>query len=104
VSTSTGWVVILLSGLGCYALKLTGYAVPERWFGRPRLRAALELLPVTLLAALIVVQALASGRHYDLDGPRLAGLGVAAAALWFRASFIVVVVTAAATAALMRLA
>jgi branched-subunit amino acid transport protein len=104
MSTSTGWLIVLLSGVGCYALKFAGYAMPPRWFQRPALRRGLELMPVALLAALIVVQTLASGRHYDLDWPRLAGLGVAVVAIRFGANFIVIIVAAAATAALLRLA
>ena len=49
--------------------------------------------------ALVVVQAATSGRDLVLDG-RLAGLAVAAVALALRAPFIVVLVLAGATGAL----
>lgn len=98
-----GWGIVLASGLGCFALKLAGYALPQRWFEHPGLRRVIEVLPVALLSALIVVEALADGRHYDLDWPRLAGVGVGAVALWRRAPFLVVVIAAAATAAVLRL-
>jgi branched-subunit amino acid transport protein len=68
----------------------------------PRIRHVVELLPVALLAALVVVEAIANGRHIELDGPRLAGFAVGAVAVWRRAPFLVVVVVAAATAALLR--
>ena len=61
-------------------------------------------MPVALLAALVVVEAVASGRHYDFDWPRLAGFGVGAFAVWRRAPFLVIVIAAAVTAALLRLA
>jgi uncharacterized membrane protein len=101
---STGWWIVLLSSAGCYLLKYAGYAMPQRWFEHPRLNQLIELMPVALLAALIVVQAVASGRHYDLDAARLSGLGVGAVAVWRKAPFIVVVILAAGTAALLRLA
>ena len=58
---------------------------------------------MALLAALVVVEALANGQHYDLDWPRLAGFGVGAIAVWRRAPFLVIVIAAAVTAALLRL-
>lgn len=99
-----GWAIVLASGAGCYALKLAGYALPQRWFAQPGLRKVIGLLPVALLTALIVVQAMADGQRYDIDLPRLAGVGVGAILLWRRASFLLVVVGAAVTAALLRLA
>ena len=98
-----GWSVVLASGAGCYALKLAGYALPQRWFARPGLRRVIEVLPIALLAALIVVETVADGSHFEVDGPRLAGLAVGAFALSRRAPFLVIVVSAAATAGLLRL-
>lgn len=98
------WTLVLATIAGCYAFKLAGYLVPERVLDRPAVRRVVELLPVALLAALVVVQAVASGRHVDLDGPRLAGVAVGAVAVWRRAPFIVIIVVAAATAGLLRLA
>jgi branched-subunit amino acid transport protein len=98
------WTLVLLTIAGCYAFKLAGYLVPERVLGRPVVRKLVELLPVALLAALVVVEAVASGRHWHFDGPRLAGFAVGALATWRRAPFIVIIVAAAATAALLRLA
>ncbi len=104
MTTTTAWWIVLLSGLGCYVLKYAGYAMPQRWFEHPRLRAAIELMPVALLTALIVVEAMANGRHYDINAARLAGLGVGAVAVWRKTPFILVVIVAAVTAALLRLA
>jgi branched-subunit amino acid transport protein len=102
MSGATGWWIVLLSGLGCYLLKYAGYAMPQRWFDHPALRQAIELMPVALLAGLIVVEAVANGRHYDVNAARLAGVAVGGVAVWRKAPFIVVVVAAAATAALLR--
>jgi branched-subunit amino acid transport protein len=98
------WTLVAGTVLGCYLLKLAGYLVPASVLDRPMVRRLVELLPVALLAALVVVEALANGRHLDFDGPRLAGVAVAAVAVWRRAPFLVVVVLAGLTAALLRLA
>jgi ABC-type sugar transport system permease subunit len=51
-----------------------------------------------------VVEAVASGHHLDWNAARLAGLAVGAVAVWRRAPFLVVIVLAALTAGLLRLA
>lgn len=98
------WVLVLVTAVGCFALKLVGYLIPPRVLDHPRVRRLVELMPVALLAALVVVEAVASGRHVDLDAARLAGLGVGAIAVWRRAPFLAVIVLAGLTAALLRLA
>jgi uncharacterized membrane protein len=98
------WVLVVAVIVGCYLLKLAGYLVPARVLEHPRTRRLVELLPVALLAALVVVEALADGRRLQFDGPRLAGFAVGALAVWRRAPFLVVVVLAGATAAVLRLA
>jgi branched-subunit amino acid transport protein len=96
------WTAVLLASAGCFLLKLLGWAVPGRVLDNDRVRRAVVLLPVALLAALVVVQAFAHARSLRLDA-RAAGLAVAAVAVLLRAPFLVVVVLAAATAALLRL-
>ena len=98
------WALVLATIAGCYLLKLAGYLVPARVLDHPRMRRVVELLPVALLAALVVVEAVANGRHLRFDGPRLAGFAVGAAAVWRRAPFLVIVILAGLTAALLRLA
>jgi uncharacterized membrane protein len=97
------WILVVATTAGCYAFKVAGYLVPARVLDHPRIRRVVELLPVALLAALVVVEAIADGRHIKLDGPRLAGFAVGAVAVWRRAPFLVIVVLAAVTAALLRL-
>jgi branched-subunit amino acid transport protein len=98
------WLAILGCGLGCYLLKLAGLAVPGHVLERPAVRRVADTLPVALLAALVAVQVFASpaGHGIAVDA-RLAGLAAAAVALVLRAPFLVVVVVAALTAALLRL-
>ncbi|SEF51791.1 Branched-chain amino acid transport protein (AzlD) [Thermomonospora echinospora] len=97
------WIAVLATAAGCYALKLGGLVTPQRILEDPRVRRFTELVPVALLTALVAVQTFAAGRALELDAPRLAGLGAAVAALLLRAPFLVVLVIAAGTAALLRL-
>lgn len=97
------WTAVLLTAAGCFALKALGWALPAQVLDDDRVRRAAALLPVALLAGLVVVQAFATGRSLHLDA-RAAGLAVAVVAVALRAPFLVVVVLAAATAALLRLA
>lgn len=99
------WTTVLLACVLCYALKFAGYVVPHRLLEAPRVRRVTALLPVALLAALVGVQTfVGSGAQAGalvLDS-RAAAVGVAIVALMLRAPFILVVVVAAATAALLR--
>ena len=99
---SPTWIAVLATAAGCYALKLAGLTVPQRLLASPRVRRFAELVPVALLAALSAVQAATNGQAFALDPPRLAGLGAAVAALLLRAPFLVVIVAAAGTAAVLR--
>lgn len=96
------WVVIVVAGVGCYALKLAGLSMPTRLLERPLVGRVADLIPVALLAALIAVQVFTTGHRLVLDA-RSAGLAAAVVALLLRAPFIVVVLVAAGTAALVRL-
>src|SRR5215210_5920381 len=93
------WVTVLAASVGCYLLKLAGLSVPAAWVDQPWVARVVDFVPAALLAALVAVQAVTSGHDLVLDG-RLAGLAVAAVALALRAPFIVVLVLAGATGAL----
>lgn len=97
------WTAVLAGSVMCYLLKLAGLSVPEKVLANPRVQRIADLLPVALLAALIGLQTLSSGRSLVLDA-RLAGLAVAVVAQWRRAPFLVVVAAACATTALVRAA
>ena len=99
MNTGTLWAVVLVGSLGCYLLKLAGLSVPAAWVERPWVTRVVEFVPAALLAALVAVQAATTGPELVVDG-RLAGLAVAALALALRAPFIVVLVLAGATGAL----
>ena len=97
------WTAVLVTAAGCYGLKAAGWFAPAGLLERPVVRTAAALLPIALLAALVVVQVFADGRSLHLDA-RAAALGAGALCLWRRLPFLVVVVVAAATAALLRAA
>jgi uncharacterized membrane protein len=96
------WAAVLAASVGCYLVKLTGLSVPHSVLERPRVQRVAGLLPVALLAALILIQTIASGHRLVLDA-RAAGVVVAIIAVALRAPFLVVVALAALTAALVRL-
>lgn len=96
------WAAIIGAGIGCYLLKLLGLSVPASVLARPVVRRVADLIPVALLAALVAVQVFADGTRLVLDA-RAAGLVAAVLLLLVRAPFLVVVLGAAATAALVRL-
>ena len=96
------WPGILVASAACYALKLAGLSLPQRWLQNPRVQRTVPLIPIALLAALVATQTFATGQHLVID-VRAAALAVAVVAVILRAPFLVVIVLAAATAALLRL-
>jgi hypothetical protein len=86
-------IAIVLTALGCYAVKLAGLLVPAGVLERPLVRRLATLLPVALLAALTAQQTFADGQTLVLDA-RAAGVAAAAMALVLRAPFLVVVAVA----------
>ena len=95
------WGAILLLAAASYALKALGPVVIGAREIRAPVRALLDLTAVPLLAALVLTQTVSTNGAFALDA-RLPALGVAAVLVWRRAPFLVVVVAAAGTAALLR--
>ena len=95
------WIAVLATAAGCYLFKLAGLTVPQRVLASPRVRRFAELVPVALLAALSAVQTATSGHSLDLDPARLAGMAAAVIPLLLRAPFLLVIVAAAGTAAVL---
>ncbi|MDO5661224.1 MAG: AzlD domain-containing protein [Brachybacterium sp.] len=93
---------VVVASVLSFVQKWIGYQVPPEGLEGPRISRVLMLLPVALLAALVAVQTLGDGQQLHPDA-RLAGLAAAATLLWLRAPFLVVVVGAAATAAVLRM-
>ncbi|MEO3790009.1 AzlD domain-containing protein [Nonomuraea sp. B10E15] len=99
----TLWWAIAALCAGCYALKLAGLAAPQRVLEHPVVSRFAELVPVALLAALIAVQMFTEEGGLRFDPARTAGLGAAVIALLLRAPFLVVLASAAAITALVRI-
>jgi branched-subunit amino acid transport protein len=95
------WTVLLVLGAASYALKAVGPVLAGGRQLGPQVRRTLDLVAVPLLAALILVQTLGDGHRLVIDA-RLPALGVATVLVWRRAPFLVVVLAAAGTAALLR--
>ncbi len=95
------WLTIAAAVAVILATKLAGHFLPQSWVASPRIAPIVGLVSVALLAGLVAQQSLDGGHCLVVD-TRLAALGVAAVALWRKAPFIVVVILAAATAALLR--
>jgi hypothetical protein len=98
----TLWLIVIVASLACLALKLAGYLVPPSLIERPAPSRIANLLTVALLSALVAVQTLGSGAGLQFDA-RVPALAVAVALFALRVPFVLVVVAAAATAALIRL-
>ena len=98
----TLWLVVIIASLACLALKLAGYLVPSSVLDKPTPSRIANLLTVALLAALVAVQTFGHATGLQFDA-RVPALGVAIALFALRVPFVIVVVAAAATAALIRL-
>jgi branched-subunit amino acid transport protein len=98
---STTWLVVLLVGSFTIAFKATG---PVLLGGRElpsRMTDAFELLASSLLAALVVTQAVGGKEAIVLDA-RLVGVAAAIVAVRLRAPLIVAIVVAAVATGLVR--
>jgi branched-subunit amino acid transport protein len=98
---SAGWLTVLAVGVGTVLLKAVG---PVGVAGRRLPGVAdrlLELVAPAILAALVVVETFASGRHLVADA-RLAGVGAGVLCVLARAPFWVVVLCGALATAAVR--
>ncbi|MCW2997342.1 MAG: branched-chain amino acid transporter [Solirubrobacterales bacterium] len=103
MSTAFAWQVIAALSLVTAAIKGVG---PLALGGRempPRLIGVVALLAPALLAALVVTQALANGRHVGI-GADTVGVAASGVALWRGAGILVAVGVAAGVTAGLRLA
>lgn len=96
------WFWLLLACVLAYAWKLAGYLVPAKFLADPRMSRVAGTMTIGLLASLTVVNAVASGQSLAFDA-RLGALAAAAVALVLRAPFLVVVISGAGAAAVLRL-
>ncbi len=97
------WTWMAVLALGTYAMRASAPLV----LGTRQLpvlgQRLASLIAVALIAALVATLTFADGKSLQIDA-RVAGVAVGAVAIWRGAPFPVVVVLAAATTALLRLA
>jgi len=95
------WSTIGVTAVGLYLEKFAGYLVTARVLERKGTQRVAALLPVALLASIVAVQVVASGRSVQLDA-RLPGIVVAVVLLARRTNFLIMVLAASTTTALVR--
>ena len=95
------WPALLGLAAASYLLKAIGPVLAGQREVRPAVAQVLDLVAIPLLAALILIQTLDGGQRIVFDA-RVPALLVAGLLVWRRAPFLVVVLSAAATAALLR--
>lgn len=94
------WWGVIGTSAAAYALKYLGHSIPERYLSHPKIQSINSLIPIALLSALVGVQTFTEKTKLTLDH-RALGVGVAIVALKFRAPFPIVVISAAASSALL---
>lgn len=97
------WFWVLAASGTAYLVKLSGYLLPRSLLDRPAFGELASALTVGLLASLTVLNTLGKGQAITLDS-RLLALAAGAAALYFKAPYLLVVVVGATAAALGRIA
>ncbi|MGZ4110393.1 MAG: AzlD domain-containing protein [Actinomycetota bacterium] len=98
---TTVWLVVAIVGAATIAIKAIG---PVLLGGRslpPRIASLITLLAPALLAALVAINTVGSGRSLVFD-ERLLGVAAAGIAVWRKAPVLVVVVVAAGVTAVTR--
>jgi branched-subunit amino acid transport protein len=94
---------IVVLAIGTYTMRLGGVLLRDRLHFSDQFQRLLPMAATALLAALAATAALMEGAHFA-GVARPAGVLVGALLAWRRLPFVVVVIAAAATAALLRLA
>jgi branched-subunit amino acid transport protein len=94
---------ILVLAVGTYTIRLSGVVLRDRLELSDTLQRVLPMAAAALLAALATTAALMEGAAFA-GVARPAGVIVGALLAWRKAPFVVVILAAAATAALLRLA
>ena len=92
------WIAVIGTSTIAFGLKYLGHSIPEKYLTNPRALRINTLIPIALLSALVAVQTFADEKRLEID-QRFAGLAVAVVALALRAPFPVVVLGSAAVSA-----
>lgn len=97
----TLWLAIIIASVLSFAVKYTGYLVPQRFLEKPTFTRVTNLLTVAMLAALVAVQTLGDGQAIAVDA-RIPAVILAAILFTLRVPFILVVAVAGVTAVVLR--
>lgn len=89
------WIAVLVAAVGCFAITLAGLSLPASVLERPEVQRVAAFLPIAMLAS-------GDGGRLAVDVHLLAGVGAGLVALVLRASFLVVIVAAVITTAVLR--
>ncbi|MFT7648312.1 MAG: branched-subunit amino acid transport protein [Candidatus Poriferisodalaceae bacterium] len=95
------WGVVLALTIGVYGQRALGAVAVDTNRFTPRWRRALDMLPLTIIAAVIALSTFTTSGQLTLDA-RVAGVGAAAVCAWRRLPMLVTVVAAAAVTAAVR--
>lgn len=96
------YLAVALLTLGTAGQRLAGMFLIGPWLARrPTLERVAGLIPAAVVAALVAQLSFATKGSLVIDD-RAAGIAVAALLVWRKAPFVVVVLAAAATTALLR--
>lgn len=102
MSTTALVAAVLVLGVGTFAFRYAGPLLRDRVTLSPRVEQLLGVSAIVLLAALVATAAVMDGQQFA-GVAKPAGVAVGALLAWRRAPFVLVVVAAAATAAVLRL-
>jgi hypothetical protein len=97
----TLWTTVIIASVLSFAVKYTGYLIPQRMLEKPTFTRVTNLLTVAMLAALVAVQTLGAGQAIAIDA-RIPAVIVAAILFSFRVPFIVVVAASGIVAVVLR--
>lgn len=98
----TPWFAVVIGSAMVFSWKFLGYLLPAKFLESKWLSRLSGYLTIALLSGLVGVQTLTSGNKIEFDA-RIPALLAAAILLKVKAPFIVVVISAAAIAGLLRL-
>ena len=99
----TPWVAVLIGSLAVFSWKFLGYLLPSKFLESKQLSTFAGFLTIGLLSGLVGVQTFVGDEKIEFDA-RVPAILVAVVLLRIKAPFIVIVIAAGATAALLRLA
>lgn len=95
------WYAVLVLAAGTYLLRVSGLLLADRLELPAEVRRYLDFAAIALLMALVVTASLTNGNSFA-GWERPAGVATGGVAAWYRLPFVLVVVLAASTTALLR--